>query len=1082
MENYQKLKRMFRWRISLVLAFTMFTIGAMAQDSGKVDGVITDGSGAPLPGVSVVVKGSTGGTITNLDGKYSIAVQGKSDILVFSFIGFKTQETVVDGRTTINVTLEEETVGLDEVVVVGYGVQKKATLTGAVGNVTNEELIQRPVANTTGLLQGQVAGLITRQQSGLPGADGTELRIRNFGGSPLILIDGVVGNLAQVDPNDIESISVLKDASASIYGARAGNGVVIVTTKRGKSGASQINYHGNVSFTQPTFRPKTVGARKWAEMMHETGLNPEDYTPNHVSYNPETKCLTNTLDGSDYEGYNWANEMYRNWTPQHQHNLSAQGGSERISYFVSLGYTKQESNFTSGDYDFRRVNIRSNVDAKVNESLSVSVDFAYRNTMLDKANFGVEEMYNSLQTAKPAYPIIHEEDPLRATYSGFLQRSPYHQLHKDFSGWRKNKYNTLQGKVELKYKLPFIKGLTARAAVRYEGSLAWEKKVSKPFDVWEYDPVADADGDDPWIRRGTQNANNMKVFSSLSNELIPSISLDYQKTFGSHTLKAVLVGEARTTNWTTLQGERKDILSFEAPYLRYASEAEQVNSENLSSDGKAIRTQTARTSVIGRINYDYENKYMVEFAMRADASAEYPKEGRWGYFPSVSAGWRISEESFLKDNFSALSNLKLRGSYGILGNDAVSSFDYLTGYVITGGYYVFGSSPAPVIASAGLPNPDITWETMKMSNVGLDGLFWDGLIGFEVDLFYRLRENILAQPTEQVPSTFGASLPRTNINKRDNRGFEIALTHNNKIGEVSYHISPMFSWARGKFVDVQEEVLEITDDMDEETKEFNRLWNARHVKEGQWDDRLWGYVVDGYFMNQEEIDNHPINQDNNDVPNQTIVVGDVYYKDLNGDNIIDWRDQKVIGTGGLIGNQDKSPSLPNTMYSLDMGVKYKGFSLNMLWQGAAQASVTFSNSAASAFSNESIPLDVHFDNRMMIDVDGDGNEFVSNPGQFEFPRFTQNGLTAHSKKSSDLWIKDVAYLRLKSINLSYTLNRNLTKRAGIQNCTFYVSGTNLLTFSNLGMWNKSFDPEVPFATNKKYPPVKLVSFGLRLTL
>jgi hypothetical protein len=359
-------------------------------------------------------------------------------------------------------------------------------------------------------------------------------------------------------------------------------------------------------------------------------------------------------------------------------------------------------------------------------------------------------------------------------------------------------------------------------------------------------------------------------------------------------------------------GSRKDILSYEAPYLRYASEEGKDNSEGTS--------QNARSSVIGRVNYDYSGKYMVEFAMRADASAEYPPEGRWGYFPSISAGWRMSEESFIADNFSSIDNLKLRASYGVLGNDAVSSFDYLTGYNITTSYYIFGATPAPIISSAGLANPDITWETMKISNIGLDGNFWDGKLGFEIDAFYRLRENILTQPTEQVPSTFGASLPRTNLNKRDNRGFELTLTHFNKIGNVSYHLAPMISWARGKYVELEEEVLEITDDMDDETKEFNRLWNERYVQEGQWDDRQWGYITEGFFMNQEQIDNHPVNQDKNEVnPNQTIKVGDLIYKDINGDNLIDWRDQQIIGASGL----------PNTMFSLDMGAESKGFSVNM---------------------------------------------------------------------------------------------------------------------------------------------------------
>lgn len=1041
------------------------TIWAQQTISGKV----TDEAGEPLPGVTVLVQGTTQGTITDVDGTYSLQVSGDGT-LVFSFVGMQSENEPIDGRTTINVTMQVDAIGLEEVVAVGYGVQKKATLTGSVGNVKAEEMLQRPVANTTELLQGQVSGLYTRQTSGLPGADGTTLNIRGYGNNPLVLIDGIEGNLGQIDPNDIESVSVLKDASAAIYGARAGNGVILVTTKRGAEKPSQITYHGNVSFTAPTFLPDLVDARKWAEMLNESGLNPDDYSPAHVHYDPDTKRLINTMDNSDFYGYDWDEALYRDWTPQQQHNISASGGTKKIKYFVSAGFIDQASVFSSGDYDYKRYNIRSNIDATIKENLSVSVDFAYRSSRLDKANFGVDDMYNSLQTAKPVYPYYHEQDPTRAAFSGFLQRSPYHQTFKDFSGFQDNRDKVLQGALELKYNIPFVKGLVAKARLNYEESMKWNKRVSQPFDVWEYDPLAAQAGTDPWIKRGTQNTNNMLVYSNRSTELLPQVSLQYDKIIGDHTIKAVLVGETWSYKWTSLQGTRKDILSFEAPYLIYASEEGKDNAENLTTGGDVGTTERARASVIGRINYDYKGKYIAEVAMRADASGEYPPEGRWGYFPSVSVGWRLSEEAFLKDNFSKMNNLKLRGSYGVLGNDAVSSFDYLSGYTISTNYYVFGSSPAPVIASAGLANPNITWETMKMTNVGLDGTFWDGLLGFELEYFYRLREDILAQPTEQVPSTFGASLPRTNLNKRDNRGIEITLTHSNRIGDFSYDISPVYAWTRGKYVDIDEDVLPTTGDLDPETLEFNKLWNARYVNEGQWDDRFWGFVSDGFFMNQEQIDNYEVDQDQ--AGNQTIKVGDIIYKDLNGDNYIDWRDQKVIGKSGL----------PKSMYSLDMGASWKGLSLRMLWQGGSDYVVTISGSAAAPFSNESIPLSQHYDYRAIVEQDGTGLDYITNPNDFKLPPVTQNGRTSNNSKTSDFWSYDAAYVRLKNINLSYTLPKSLIEKTGFTNCILYFSGTNMLSFSNLGIWKDNFDPEVTGANNRDYPPVKTVTFGIRLTL
>ncbi len=1043
-------------KLCLLFAAIFMVSAVWAQQS--ITGTVVDEGGQPLPGVAVLIQGTTTGVVTNIDGVYTISAPSNGT-LELSFIGMKSVLEPINGRTSINLTMQPDAIGLEEVIAVGYGVQKKATLTGAVGNVKADELLQRPVANTTELLQGQIAGLQTRQTSGLPGADGTTLNIRGFGG-PLVLIDGVQGALAQVDPNDIESISVLKDASAAVYGARAGNGVILVTTKRGKEGTAKITYHGTVSLAEPTFLPDMVDATKWAELLNESGLNSDDYSPAHIRWNPDSKSLSNIVTGEPFYGYDWAKALYRDWTPQTQHNISARGGAKNIKYFISAGYTDQESNFKAGDYDFNRYNIRSNIDADITDNISASVDFAYRVGILDRANHS--ELYNELQTAKPVYPYIHENDPTRAAYSGFLQRSPYAQTFKEFSGSVENKENQLQGALELRYKFPMVKGLVAKVRLSYEEIFSWDKTVSKPFDVWEYNQVAENDGQDPWVKRGTKNTNRISVYANRSSELLPLLSLEYGKTFGGHNLRGMLISETRQYKFTSLTGTRRDVLSFEAPYLRYASEEGKDNTEGTG--------QAARSSIIGRVNYDYQGKYMLEVAMRADASAEYPPAGRWGYFPSVSAGWRISEESFIKDNFEAVDNLKLRGSYGVLGNDAVSSFDYLTGYTISTDYYIFGTTPAPIIASAGLANPNITWETMKISNIGLDGNFWNGLLGFEIDAFYRLRENILAQPTEQIPSTFGASLPRTNLNKRDNRGIEISLTHMNKIGDFSYDITPMISWTRGKYVSLNEDVLPTTGDLDAETLEFNKLWNARYVNEGQWDDRQWGYVVDGTFMNQQQIDEHEIDQDQDG--NSTLIVGDFMYKDLNGDNYIDWRDQKVIGKNGL----------PNTMYSLDMGAQWKGIALRMLWQGGSGYNVAIGGSARAPFSNESIPLDYHYDYRAIVGQDADGKDYITNPDDFKLPPVTQNGTTAHNNKGNDFWNIDAAYLRLKNINLSYTLPKSVIGKIGIENCVVYFSGSNMFAVSNLGIYKKSFDPEITGANNQDYPPVKTSTFGIRLTL
>lgn len=1053
--------------------------------SQTVTGQVTDPSGSPLPGVTVVVKGTTQGTVTDFDGYYSLSNVPDNTILVFSFVGMKTQEVTVGNRNTVNAVMDEETIGLEEIVAVGYGVQRKATLTGSVGSIKSEELVQRPAANTTELLQGQIAGLVTRQSSGLPGDDAATLNIRGFG-DPLVLIDGVESDLDQIDPNDIESISVLKDASAAVYGARAGNGVILVNTKRGKDRASQINYHGSVSLTQPTFMADLVNAREWAELAYEAGMDPDGYSPNHVHYDPETKRLINLVDNSDYAGYDWQEALFRDWTPQQQHNLNARGGSEKIKYFISAGYTGQESNFKSGDYDFSRYNVRSNIDANITEDLAISVDFSYRRTLLDKANFTVGDVFTSINRSKPSYPYIFEQDPERATYPGTFN-SPYFQTFKDYSGFVENKENVVQGALEVRYSFPTIKGLVAKARLNYEDLYSWDKTAAKPFEIYEYDGLAAKNGEDPWILAGVVNpTSRLTVYSDRSTELLPLVSLEYENTFNDHHVKGMVVGEIRKYEWTSLRGTRKDVLSFEAPYLNFASDEGKDNSENKNADNSTPEfVETARASFIGRFNYDYKGKYILELAMRADASAEYPSEGRWGFFPSVSAGWRLSEEPFIKDNYSAVNNLKLRASHGVLGYDAISHFDYLTGFEITGQSYIFGTTPAPVINSAGLSNPDITWEQMKISNIGIDGTLWNGKLGFEIDAFYRLRENILTTPTTQVPSTFGATLPQVNLNKRDNRGIEITLSHMNTVGEFTYDVSPSFSWTRGKYKEWDEDS---TPPSNLTTEEDIELWKKRNLKEGQWDDLIWGYVSDGFFMNQEEIDNYTIDQDQND--NQSIKVGDIKYKDLNGDNYIDWRDETVIGTGSTTQggstkaerDANREASLPNIMYSLNMGVSFKGLSFRMLWQGAADYAVTIKTEAAAPFNNESIPIDAHYNNRAILGTDGNNNQYITNPDDFKLPPVTQVGLNDNNSKQSDFWTHDARFLRLKNLYISYTLPKKLLMGSGINQCQFYMSGTNLWTISNLGIWKKSFDPEIISQENRSYPPVKTVTFGVKLTI
>ena len=1037
-----------------ILIVFVFGIGSLFSQKTITGNVTADG--VPLPGVSVIEQGTVNGVNSDFDGNYTITLINENSSLIFSFIGFITQ-SVSTSSANIDIAMVEDIAKLEEVIVTGYGSTTKKTLTGAIGTVSSEALTLRPTQNTTELLMGQVAGLSTRQVGSLPGNDWANLSIRNFG-TALVLIDGVESTLGQIDPNDIQSISVLKDAAATIYGARAGNGVILVTTKRGSDAAegAKFNYHGTTTWSALITMPNTVNAHQFAELMEENGLGAENEMPEYLDYDTTRKRVYNRITGEDFDGVDWYRTIYKDWTPQKQHNLSARGRSDKIGYFISLGFTDTQSAFRDADYTHNRYNIRSNLDAEFNDNLSARLDISYRQTTLDRANFGISEMYNRLATGKPTNLPIFPNPDFASQTGAATPYSPVYMTRKSHSGTRVDRDNNLQASISLKYDVPFIDGLSATASLNMETQTEWNKKVQKKFNMYTYNPLL-GEGDAAYVFFGTYQRDMITVDSDRDMELLPKITLNYENSWDEHDLKATFVAESTTFERDYLMGSRTDPLSFEAPYLNYSSEAERNNAE--------IFSQSARSSYVGRVNYDYKQKYLFEATMRADATARYAVEGRWGYFPSISFGWRISQEDFMKDS-PTWNNLKLRASYGLMGNDAVSNFDYLTGYNISSGFYMFDGKPFPIISSAGLANRLVTWETMKIANIGIEGTLWNGGLGFELDVFYRLREDILALPDSDIPFHFGASLPKTNLNSRDNRGFDLMLKHKGKIGNVSYNINPMVSFSRGKYVSWEENILP-TDGADGAA---NATYNNRYVLTGNWDDRQWGYQTNGFFTSQSQIDNHPVDIDG--AGNVTLIVGNLIKIDQNGDNLIDWRDQVVIGQGGM----------PKWNYSTNMGAKYKNWSLDMLWQGATGYTITFGGAAGpwSHSGHQTVSKSFAYENRSLRGANGDIEILRAFP-----PTFTTGGMPQIDQPASDFNKVDAMYLRLKTISLSYNIPKNIVDKIGLTSIQLYLAGSNLLTIDNLGVYSGSYDPEIVTGTaggniDRAYPNNKTLTTGIKI--
>ena len=1036
-----------------------------AQDA--ISGTITDSSGTPLPGVSVLVQGTTVGTSTDFDGKYKIKAS-QEDVLTVSYLGFKTQTVTVGASTTYNLSLEEDASELDEIVVVGYGTQRKADLTGAVGVVKAAALVEAPVGSASQLLAGRVAGVVTTQESGVPGNDATSFSIRGFA-TPLVLVDGIATEFNRIDPNDIESISILKDAAAAIYGIRGGNGVVLVTTKRGKSGAPKISFSTNTTFQTATVLPNKVDSWDYVSLIREGAANigadvDADYPEEDI------EKYKNAIDPS-YANTDWYDVIFNDMTPMVQHNLSVRGGSEDVKYFTSLGMQDQESAFNSGDLNFKRYNARVNLDAKINDNLDFTVDLSYKREDRDSPGVSISEMYNQLETSKPMFPAALP-DPDRAAWGGFQPRAPYAATQKRFGGFNDDVRELLIGRIALNYKFQSIEGLSAKAMLNYKSLNTSKKTLKKPYEIFSYSYE-----NDEYTSQGIKNGeSSVREDYRKNRELFPSFQLNYKQKFGDHSLDALALVESIDRRNETFFARRVDLISTDIPYLSSGAKEEQTTGSEASEQGLM--------SYVGRLNYKFKNKYFLSATMRADASAHmFPENSRWGYFPSLSGAWKISSESFMQ-NFDALNLLKVRASYSKSGMDSggnLTPFSWMSGFDITGANYIVDGGSGQGIITRGIGNKDVTWLEFNNYNLGLDGRFWNGKLGFELNVFYRKTTNIFTAPLETVPFTFGLSnnqLPPLNYNEESARGFDVLISHDNRINEnLSYSVSANFGFNRRKRDKVLEDLVDVdaldpADYADDAAyqlavnngNDFNRI-NGR---EGNWTNRAFGYVSDGLFASQAEIDNHPIDQDQNG--NSTLLPGDIKYKDINGDGVITNNDRDVIGYGGT----------PNINFGLNLGATYKAFSFSALFQGVTNVNMNFTGGARGAFqNNNSVPYDYQLKHRFVYDAATDSN---TNPDAL-FPMVSSDGVNTNNLKTSDFWYKDASYVRLKSLNVNYSLPKDVISKIGISKLDIYVSGTNLFTWSKLGVFKDTFDPEGPINQNgRSYPIIKTYSLGLKVSL
>ncbi|MCO5238788.1 MAG: TonB-dependent receptor [Chitinophagaceae bacterium] len=995
----------------------------------EVYGRVTDEGGNPLEGVSVKVKGQNKGVTTISDGSFSIAADN-TDILEISMVGYESREIrVADIAQLQSIVLKVAAAGLDEVVVTGYGTQKKQTVTGSIASVKGEQLAAAPVASTANSLAGRLPGLISLQSSGQPGSDAASLSIRGFGGA-LVIVDGVESSFNNIDANQIESVTILKDGAASIYGARAGNGVILVTLKRGNNSKPVIMLNSSTTMQGITIMPKPASAGQYAEMKSEAWLQsgrPADQVP----FTEEQ--IQKYYNGTDplYPNTNWYRELIRDWAPQQQHNLSVRGGSERIKYYGLIGFLDQQTIWKKNGGDYKRYNIQSNIDAAISDNLSFQLDvssiFESRKFPWRPQNAGANTVWQDYWATLPIYPPTLP-DPTKISFANGGGTGGAHVItNSEIAGYDNTESQNLRGAIALNYTSNAIEGLSAKAFLNIVQDYGNNKHFTRPVQFYTYDPVSDT-----YTLAGALGSTaSLSQVNNKSRVITGQLSLSYNRTLGRfHHVNALALYEAIDYSSDYVSVGRINFLTPAIDQLFAGSTSGMVNNGSASEMG--------RKSYVGRINYSYKEKYLVETILRADASAKFPSAKRWGYFPSVSLGWRLSEEDFIREISNNLSDLKLRASYGESGNDGVGNFQYLTGYQY-GLTYILDNRVQQGIVSSGLANPDLTWEKIRIYNAGLDFSLWNRKLYGEGDIFYRERKGIPATRITTLPTTFGADLPPENINSLNDRGFELRLGTSGRSKDFEWDVNGNISWSRAKWDHYEEPEYS---DPDQE-----RIYK----KSGRWTDRSYGYLSNGLFTSQDQINGLKFNQDNQG--NVSLRPGDIWYTDANGDGTLDWKDQVEIGKG----------TVPHWMLGFNGNIKYKDFDLSALFQGA------FGYYNYIVLTHGDLPPAIVYDLRWTQETN-DPNALV--------PRL---GGAATNGLSSDYYYKKAGYMRLKAVALGYNLPRQWLETVKLKQVRIYVAGNNLITFDGLKKYGT--DPEAPSGNSGYYyPQQKTVTFGVNISL
>lgn len=994
---------------------------SVAQNEKKISGTILDTNGEPIIGANVTQKGTTNGTITDMDGNFTLTVSNNTTLHI-TYIGYIEQEIPVENQTVFKVTLKEDTQKLEEIVVVGYGTQKKVNLTGAIGNVTMEEVASRPITNAGNVLQGKIPGVYAMQQSGKPGDDGAVINIRGVGtlnnSDPLILIDGFPGSMNDINPLDIEAVSVLKDASsAAIYGNRAANGVILITTKKGQNQKVKISYSGYMGFESPTSLPDVLGSYDYAVLHNEFTRN-AGMTPQY-----DETALEKIKSGNDplYPNQSGFDRVYRN-AFMHNHHVNLNGGSDNLNYAFMFGYLNQEGIMMKTDYE--RFTFRSNFDSyffsdkRLRLSAKLSGDRGIKNTPTFEWDLKQNATFAPLIPMKDAngnwLSIGGEDNVYASTMEGSIRNTLKNHVNAQF---------------EASYR--FFEGLSLELSYGFD----WTQEKEDAFKANV--SLLNADGSEKKM------ASELDVRNSQLQRDLLNVILRYGKTFNKHDISALAGYTEEKLQYNAQSAFRKNFVNNTQPYLNLG------DASTMSNTGSAYAL--GMRSYFGRVGYVYDGKYLFEANIRSDGSSRFADGLRWGTFPSFSAGWRISQESFMSA-LTWMDNLKLRASWGKLGNQNINSYYAASDILSTGNNYALSGALQPGVAVNALANKNTTWETTTQTNIGLD-LSIFGTFNFSMDYFDKTTDDILMQIP--IPITMGnLTAPYQNVGKVKNRGFELSAGWNKRL-KKDLNVSATVNVAH-----IRNEIL----DLHGRSPIIN---GATVLEEGEAINSLYGYKTDGlYQINdftwQNNSDPNIPHEDRKyalkegvvSVQNYIAQPGDQKFKDLDGDNVVTMeKDRTVIGK-----------QFPDFTYSLQANVDWKGFDLGVFFQGVAGIEGYTYQEISTPFSNRSNSGSWWKDRWTLDNQNG------------AYPRLIKDD--TRTNLHSDFYVENASYLRLKNVELGYTLPGSLTSKVGIERVRVYGSIQNAFTITSY----KGFDPEKPVSEIRAqaFPQARICTIGLNV--